>query len=116
MAKKKKKKKFAYKGKIMSAARRIWLHSPLRREAINRDKTSDGYHRCARCRKLTDQVHIDHVEPIVPVTGFDSWDNVFQRLYCPSEELQKLCQSCHSAKTLRENIQRKDNRRKKLNK
>lgn len=113
MAKSKKPKKFAYKGKIMSAARRIWLYSPMRKEALNRNKTDDGYHRCEKCRQLTEEVAIDHEPPVVPLSGWDSWDNVFERMFCPSSALHKLCHKCHSKKTAEEASSRKESRKNK---
>lgn len=116
MARKKKIKKFAYKGKLMSAARRIWLYSPMRKEALNRDKTSDGFHRCQGCKRLTEEVAIDHEPSVVPLTGWDSWDNVLERLFCTPENLHKLCHQCHSKKTAHEASSRKENRSKKKEK
>jgi 5-methylcytosine-specific restriction endonuclease McrA len=113
MARKKKIKKFAYKGKLMSAARRIWLYSPMRKEALNRDKTPDGFHRCQGCKRLSEEVAIDHEPSVVPLTGWDSWDNVLERLFCPAEQLHKLCHHCHSKKTAHEASSRKENRAKK---
>lgn len=107
----KKKKKFSYKGKIMSAARRIWLYSPMRKAALTRNKTKDGFHRCEKCNQLTEEVAIDHEPAVVPLTGFDSWDNVFERLYCTEENLFKLCHQCHSKKTALEATARKQNRK-----
>ena len=106
----KKKKKYNYKSKIMSAARRNWLYSPMRKEASNRNKTPDGLHRCERCRRLTETVAIDHDPPVVPLTGWDSYDMVFERLYCDSDKLFKLCNPCHSKKSAFEATERKKNR------
>ena len=112
----KKKKKFSYKGKIMSAARRIWLYSPMRKAALNRNKTADGFHRCEKCNQLTEDVAIDHDPAVVPLEGWDSWDAVFERLYCNEELLHKLCHKCHSKKTAFETTSRKENRKLKKEK
>lgn len=107
----KKKKKFSYKGKIMSAARRIWLYSPMRKQAINRNKTADGFHRCEICKQLTEEIAIDHDPSVVPLDGWDSWDNVLERLFCSEDKLFKLCHKCHSKKTALEANARKHNRK-----
>jgi hypothetical protein len=112
----KKKKKFSYKGKIMSAARRIWLYSPMRKAALTRNKTADGYHRCEKCNQLTEDVAIDHDPSVVPLGGWDSWDAVFERLYCSEEQLHKLCHKCHSTKTAFEASARKESRKLKKEK
>lgn len=110
MAKKRKKKVGIPKSKIMSAARRLWLYSSMRKEAFNKDRTSDGYHRCAKCRGLTEEVAIDHEPSVVPLTGWDSWDNVLERLFCDADKLQKLCHKCHGKKSTFEANQRKKHR------
>lgn len=108
----KKKKKFNYKSKIMSAARRIWLYSPMRTEAKKRNVTDDGFHRCEICYRLTEEINIDHEPSVIPLTGYDSYDNVFSRMFCESDQLKKLCVPCHDAKTKRENLIRKEHRAK----
>lgn len=108
------KKKFNYKTKIMSMVRRIWLYSPMRREAMKRNVTDDGFHRCEKCLRLTEEINIDHIETVIPLDGFDSYDRTFERLFCESNQLQKLCPDCHSEKTTNENRLRKENRAKKL--
>ena len=108
------KKKFNYKTKIMSMVRRLWLYSPMRREAMKRNVTDDGFHRCEKCLRLTEEINIDHSPSVVPVEGFDSYDAVFERMFCESDKLKKLCLPCHDEKTKEENRLRKENRAKKL--
>lgn len=64
---------------------------------------------CAGCGELfpAKLVAVDHIEPVVPATGFDDWDGVIQRLYCPAGNLQVLCKDCHKLKTKQENEERK---------
>lgn len=112
----KRKKVFNFKPKVISAARRIFLHSPIRREAMERNKTSDGFHRCEQCRKLTEKVNIDHIDHVIPLSGFDSWDGVLNRLFCDPLKLQKLCPECHSKKTTDEQKIRKQYRKENLEK
>jgi hypothetical protein len=52
----------------------------------------------------------DHITPIVPVTGFDTWDNTIDRLFCEIEGLQALCVDCHAVKTKEENEERRKNK------
>jgi len=55
----------------------------------------------------------DHITPIVPVTGFDTWDSTIDRLFCEAEGLQALCVDCHAVKTKAENEERRENKRNK---
>ena len=98
----------------MSAARRIWLYSPMRTEAKKRNVTDDGFHRCEVCFRLTDEINIDHPETVIPLDGFDSYDKVFSRMFCDGDKLKKLCLPCHDAKTKKENMIRKEHRAKKV--
>lgn len=69
-------------------------------------------YRCAKCQQewSLKNIQVDHIEPVVdPVVGFVSWDEFIKRLFCPKENLQVLCKSCHSTKTKEEATQRKKN-------
>lgn len=104
-----KKKKFNPKTKIVAAIRRIWFHSPLRREAVNRSKVEE-YFRCEKCRGLQEKVYIDHITPCVPLTGWDGYDVFINNLFCDPSQLQAICEKCHSKKTSDETKTRKVNR------
>lgn len=67
---------------------------------------------CAACKGkfVLKQVQVNHREPVVPVTGFDSWDNLIKRLFCEKEGLEVLCVPCHKSITQQENKERKENR------
>jgi hypothetical protein len=67
-------------------------------------------YRCAACEELfgAKEVAIDHIEPVVPVTGWDSWEAVIDRLFCEPEGFQGLCKAgCHAKKSKEENAARK---------
>lgn len=67
------------------------------------------HYACSGCGALFPAkcVVVDHIAPVVPVTGFVSWDDVIHRMFCGVEGLQVLCKTCHSVKTKEENAQRK---------
>lgn len=67
------------------------------------------HYQCACCGELYGAkcVVVDHISPVVPVTGFVSWDDVITRMFCDVEGLQVLCKECHKIKTKEENAQRK---------
>lgn len=62
---------------------------------------------CNICGKLTHRPEVDHIIPIgkqpkcLPMIGWDDWLN---RLFCPIENLQVLCEACHNLKTGRERV------------
>lgn len=82
-----------------------------------------GFYKCAMCgnevpasavvtlkngkTKRVKNVAVDHIEPVVPVSGFDSWDNVIKRLFCDANKLQLLCRECHEIKCKEERDERK---------
>lgn len=67
------------------------------------------HYTCAGCSGNfpAKDVCVDHIEPVVPVTGFTTWDEVINRMFCESENLQVLCAACHKVKTSKEKEERK---------
>jgi hypothetical protein len=108
----KKKKNYNPKTKIVAAIRRIWFYSPLRRDAVKRSKVDDFY-RCEKCHGLQEKVHIDHIDPCVPLTGWEGYDSFITRMFCEPDRLQAICEKCHSKKSSEETKVRKENRAKK---
>jgi 5-methylcytosine-specific restriction endonuclease McrA len=70
-----------------------------------------GLYLCAGCKqtvsasikvggKRVKNVHVDHILPIVdPDVGFVSYDVLIERMFCEQDNLQVLCNDCHTAKT-----------------
>lgn len=53
------------------------------------------------------KIAIDHKDPVVSVTdGFVGWKDFIDRLWCPKENLQRVCTACHEKKTQTERISR----------
>lgn len=71
-------------------------------------RTAEHY-TCAVCGNAFPAKHVvvDHVEPVIPITGFSEWDTIIRRMYCPAENLQVVCKPCHKIKTKQENEERK---------
>lgn len=45
-------------------------------------------------------IFVDHIVPIVdPDIGFTTWDDVIERMFCNSDNLQLLCRECHKTKS-----------------
>lgn len=56
-------------------------------------------------RRINNAV-VDHIEPVVPLTGFISWDDIIERMFCEVDGLQVLCYDCHNKKTREERQKR----------
>jgi 5-methylcytosine-specific restriction endonuclease McrA len=65
---------------------------------------------CASCKNTftSKDVEVNHIEPVVPISGFDSWDNIIERLFCEESGLEVVCKPCHKVITKQENISRKN--------
>lgn len=68
---------------------------------------------CAKCLDLfeKEETQMDHINPVVDVKGFKTWDAAIPTLFCPPENYQCLCKACHYLKTQLENEQREKNRK-----
>lgn len=50
--------------------------------------------------RRTKNVHVDHINPIInPDVGFVSYDEMIERMFCEADNLQVLCNDCHTIKT-----------------
>ena len=67
------------------------------------------FHECASCKNLfvSKDVEVNHIIPVVPIEGFDNWDNVIKRLFCEKSGLEVVCKPCHKLITKEENATRK---------
>lgn len=83
--------------------------------AIQRNKI-DGMVQCDGCKSYYTEKNInrDHIEPVMPVTGWISWENYIERLFVKSSGIQILCIPCHDSKTMVENIMRVKNNQKPI--
>lgn len=89
--------------------RRISRMWPPANEALDRAKVAPGRFRCAGCEDVfkRDEVHRDHIEPVVPVTGTASTQDLISRLFCFADGYQILCEGCHGLKSQQENTERR---------
>lgn len=69
------------------------------------------HYKCASCSNefTSKDIEVDHIKPVVPETGFVSWDDVIKNLFCGEDNLQVLCTSCHKKKSKEETKLRKNN-------
>ena len=98
-------------GYIMNTLRRGWSRSYSRRMCLSNAKTEyfagnrrRVHFKCACCGEFFDfkAVQVDHIIPVLNLTGFDNWEAVIERMYVGPEGLQVLCTTCHKAKSASE--------------
>lgn len=67
------------------------------------------HYKCAKCSGefTANNVQVDHINPLIPVTGFTTWDDVVNNMFCEKDNLQVLCLDCHKKKTQQEKEERK---------
>ena len=67
------------------------------------------HYTCNECKKdfPAKDVEVNHIEPVVPISGFDSWDGVIKRMFCEADKLEVVCKECHKGITKQENQERK---------
>ena len=59
---------------------------------------------------------MDHKDPIVPTDRLSkemTWDEIIDRVFCDVSNLAVLCIDCHKLKSKGENMERKEEKRKK---
>ena len=105
---------------IKSMLRQGSLRWGPRNRAISRAYIDDGInpktgrrcklHRCEECNDTfaKGDMHADHIECVIPITGFDSWSKVIERMFCEEEGFRIICHSCHSKKSKEENAERRE--------
>jgi hypothetical protein len=69
------------------------------------------HYECKKCQQHFPQkeVEVNHITPVVPTSGFDSWDGVIERMFCEGHGLEVVCKPCHKLITKQENQERKEN-------
>jgi hypothetical protein len=109
------KKKFDWRPYIRNAARKAWLWSPVRREAIALARVSKGVIRCAKCDlRMAENAkpkpyNVDHIDPAAnPASLSLNWHEWLHALLDATvADVQVLCKGCHGEKTKAENSERK---------
>lgn len=128
MAKKAKKKRvWVLQAMVFSALRRAFRTYPPYKETL--DEGKEEYYvdskkgkklrrvrfKCEKCNKkyARANIAIDHIVPVIDVAGVakrpngqPDFNEYIDRLYCAKSNLQRLCLTCHKAKSKEENKQR----------
>jgi hypothetical protein len=88
---------------VKGILRRASFHWKARDEALKLSRVDRGKYKCAMCDGIfpRQDVELDHIHPVVdPRTGFTTFDDYINRLFCDAEGFQVICEPCHDAKTL----------------
>lgn len=108
-------KKLNRKSFCIASLRRSSYRWPPREASRKAAKVGRNQYRCAHCptnrlfgRKDT---QIDHIEPVVKLTGWESLDSFAERLLCEINGYQLLCKAHHEIKTKKEKEIRKQYRK-----
>lgn len=98
--------------RVIKALRKAWLWSPVRRACLkaaltgSKNEVGEATSLCNECGNEVVKVYADHIQPVVPVAGFDSWDELVRRFFAAGNH-QALCKRCHDDKSKKENAGRK---------
>jgi hypothetical protein len=99
---------------VINALRRASYRWYGRYNALKEAKVARNQYKCPMCPEGTlhpkKNIQIDHKDPIVPVSGWDSWEGLIDRLFCDTSGFQILCLEHHKAKSNAENEQRRLNK------
>jgi hypothetical protein len=67
-------------------------------EGCGQEVTPTNYDETKKAR--VKNIFVDHIVPIIdPATGFTTWDDCIERMFCDSSNLQLLCKDCHTIKS-----------------
>ena len=116
MAVAKKKPKYNPNSVIRGALRRAFARSPIVQEVMqasrrevprfnkdgSRHKKNSVQRQCQVCDEWvgSTKMAVDHIEPVVSIEdGFNDWNEFIDRLWCDKKNLQRICDTCHDAKT-----------------
>lgn len=104
MAKKARTEEQILRSFVMKHLRRASLHWEARNDCLKNAHVGRNEYLCAMCNGKfpRKQVKIDHIDTVIPLSGFDSFDGVIRRLFCKVDQLQCLCDRDHDLKTLEE--------------
>ena len=119
----KKRPPFNQNSAIRGSIRRMFSRSPVVREVLMQGRrevskyNKDGslakkpavQYQCEVCNEWVSstKMAVDHKIPVISVeNGFIDWNTFVERLFCAKENLQRICDPCHDAKTLKERWER----------
>lgn len=113
--------KAAFFGMLKNSLRRLSMYwKPIAKARANARRKYNGSnkrqmweYKCNKCENYFpgSQISVDHTTPVGSLNDFDDISGVVKRLFVECEELQTLCTTCHNAKSLSENTERKERKK-----
>lgn len=94
------------KSALRSASNR-WAPKHL---VIKQARIARNTYVCSLCKNKVGHkmIKADHINPVVPLTGFTNWDDYIKRMFVEVDGYQAICKDCHAKKTKEENAERKN--------
>lgn len=94
---------------IIAGLRRSSMFWPYRARALKNARVGPNQYECAKCHKIfpKDNIQLDHIIPVVKLSGFTDWNDYFNSLLGKEHDWQVLCKPDHTLKTQEENTIRK---------
>lgn len=98
---------------LLAALGKAWMYWPPRAEVKRRcavlGKPGWSYCEDPTCRRETEKLEIDHIEPCVKLEGHTTWDEYIRRRFVfDAKKLQGLCHESHLKKSKEENARRRE--------
>lgn len=113
-----------FKSFIISWLREKSRYWKPKTRAIARARIGRNLYKCESCwaegpwklpplpwkKRERKNIQADHLEPVVPLTGFEWFDSWIKRCFVEEDWYQAICYNCHSKKTKAENTERRKNK------
>lgn len=102
---------------MKQALRKATYRWPYRHIAMQEARVERGFYKCQSCLQVfgPKEMQNDHKDPVEDIkTGYVDANKYVDRLLVPTKGWSPLCISCHDAKTLVENEQRRANGQKAI--
>jgi len=101
----------------MAALRRASYKWPARYNTLKTARVGRNEYQCAKCGSgkihKKNEIQIDHIHPVMPVTGWDNWEGYIDRMFADEGEFQVLCKKHHKEKSITENAVRRKTSKKR---
>lgn len=115
-----------YRSFIKGGLRSVSIRWPPRYKVLNAAKLGKRinpasgrlaeHYQCAKCQSAFPgkEVEVNHIQSVIPSTGFISWDDTIERMFCEQPGLEVVCKPCHKNITAQENTERKNDSSQRL--
>lgn len=86
---------------VIATLRRATYRWSFKHMVKARARIERGLYKCSECKSAfgPKEVHVDHIDPVINVTGFTTWDDYINKLFVKSDKMQVLCINCHENKS-----------------